>query len=41
MSAIVDLSGLSIEKGSMPIEFPDFTRGKWAMSRPKFACDKG
>jgi hypothetical protein len=41
MSAIVDLSGRSIEKGSMPIEFPDFTRGKWATSRPKFACDKG
>ena len=28
MSAIVPLSGLSIEK-NQPVEFPDFTRGKW------------
>lgn len=39
MSAIVELSGASIEKGSVPVEFPDFTRGKWQTTRPKFAVD--
>ena len=39
MSAIVDLSGKSIEKGGVPVEFPDFTRGKWKTTKPKFALD--
>jgi predicted dehydrogenase len=36
MSAIVPLSGLSIEK-NQPVEFPDFTRGKWKDRKPYFA----
>jgi len=36
MSAIVPLSGMSIEK-NQPIEFPDFTRGKWEGRKPYFA----
>ncbi len=36
MSALVALSGISIEKNS-PIEFPDFTRGKWENRKPGFA----
>ena len=39
MSAIVELSGASIEKGNVPVDFPDFTRGKWKTTRPKFARD--
>ena len=39
MSALVDLSGKSIKKGNIPVEFPDFTRGKWKSARPKFALD--
>lgn len=40
MSAIVGLSGQSIAKGGAPVEFPDFTRGKWETTRPKFAVDE-
>ena len=36
MSAIVPLSGLSIAKNK-PVEFPDFTRGKWKGRKPYFA----
>jgi predicted dehydrogenase len=36
MSAVVPLSGLSIEK-NQPVEFPDFTRGKWKGRKPYFA----
>lgn len=36
MSAVVALSGRSIEK-NRPIEFPDFTRGKWERRAPRFA----
>jgi hypothetical protein len=36
MSAIVPLSGMSIEK-NQPIKFPDFTRGKWEGRKPYFA----
>lgn len=36
MSAVVALSGMSIEKNK-PIEFPDFTRGKWESRKPRFA----
>lgn len=39
MSAIVELSGRSIAQGSVPVEFPDFTRGKWQTTKPKFALD--
>lgn len=39
MSAIVDLSGQSIAKDGQPVPFPDFTRGKWQSTRPKFALD--
>ena len=36
MSAVVALSGISIENNS-PIEFPDFTKGKWGKRKPGFA----
>lgn len=36
MSAVVPLSGLSIEKNK-PVEFPDFTRGKYKGREPYFA----
>ena len=36
MSAIVELSGISIEKGK-PVEFPDFTKGAWKNRNPYFA----
>jgi len=39
MTAIVELSGLSIEKNG-PVAFPDFTKGKWQTSKPYFAMDK-
>jgi len=35
MSAIVDLSGQSIAQ-NRPVEFPDFTRGKWKTRKPYF-----
>ena len=38
MTAIVELSGLSIEK-NMPVPFPDFTKGKWQTNKPYFALD--
>jgi len=34
MSAVVELSGRSIEKGGEPLAFPDFTRGGWKSARP-------
>ena len=33
-SVITPLSKLSVELGSVPIQFPDFTRGKWKGERP-------
>lgn len=33
-SAPDPLSALSVQKGSMPVQFPDFTRGLWTQSRP-------
>ena len=39
MSAIVDLFGQSIAKDGQPVPCPDFTRGKWQRTRPKFALD--
>ena len=38
MTAIVELSGISIEKNA-PVAFPDFTRGKWQTNKPYFALD--
>jgi hypothetical protein len=35
MSAVVELSGISIEKNA-PVAFPDFTRGKWEGNKPYF-----
>lgn len=32
-SAPGPLSEISVAKGSMPIKFPDFTRGKWTEAR--------
>jgi len=40
MTAIVELSGISIEKNA-PVEFPDFTKGKWQTNIPYFGLDKG
>jgi predicted dehydrogenase len=39
MTAIVELSGISIEKNA-PVPFPDFTKGKWQTNKPWFALDK-
>jgi predicted dehydrogenase len=39
MTAIVELSGISIEKNA-PVVFPDFTKSKWQTSKPYFAMDK-
>ena len=36
MSVISPLSEKSIENGSSPVEFPDFTRGKWKRNKPIF-----
>ncbi len=36
MSAIVELSGISIQKNK-PVHFPDFTKGKWKDRKPYFA----
>ena len=38
MTAIVELSGISIEKNA-PVPFPDFTKGKWETNKPYFAMD--
>ena len=40
MTAIVELSGISIEKNA-PVPFPDFTKGEWKTNKPYFALDKG
>ncbi len=40
MTAIVELSGISIEKNA-PVAFPDFTKGRWQTNKPYFAMDKG
>lgn len=36
-SAVVPLSIASVAKGSQPLEFPDFTRGKWKTTPPRAA----
>ncbi|MFV1968523.1 MAG: Gfo/Idh/MocA family protein [Pirellulaceae bacterium] len=40
MSAIVPLSEQSIAGGSAPVPCPDFTRGKWESTAPKFASQR-
>jgi hypothetical protein len=35
-SAIIALSEQSHARGSAPVEFPDFTRGKWETNKPIF-----
>ena len=37
MSCVVHLSEMSIANDSMPVECPDFTRGKWKTRKPTFA----
>ncbi|MDO8541845.1 MAG: Gfo/Idh/MocA family oxidoreductase [Opitutaceae bacterium] len=39
MSVIFPLSEQSIAAGSAPVKCPDFTRGKWKTTRPKFAVE--
>jgi len=41
MSAVVELSGRSIARGSEPLPFPDFTRGKWRQARPLHVMGTG
>ena len=36
MSCIIPLSEQSIANGSVPVECPDFTRGKWKTKKPAF-----
>ena len=38
-SAITPLSEQSIASGSEPVNFPDFTRGRWMTRKPVFALD--
>jgi len=42
--AVSALSGMSIAKGGMPVDFPDFTKGKWIEREPvvegKYCLDK-
>lgn len=35
-SVITPLSMQSVGKGSAPVQFPDFTQGKWKMNKPSF-----
>lgn len=37
MSALIPLSEASLAQGGAPIACPDFTRGKWKTTKPKFA----
>jgi len=37
--AVTALSEQSIAQGSEPVQFPDFTRGKWVTRKPIFAFD--
>ena len=39
MSCIVPLSEKSIADGSVPVECPDFTRGKWKTKKPSFGIE--
>ncbi len=37
--AVTPLTEKSISLGSQPVEFPDFTRGKWVTNKPIFGLD--
>lgn len=39
-SVISPLSERSIATGSRPVEFPDFTRGRWVTSKPSFGLSR-
>ncbi|MBN1441204.1 MAG: Gfo/Idh/MocA family oxidoreductase [Planctomycetes bacterium] len=39
MSVITPLSEMSIQRGSAPVECPDFTRGRWKTRKPGFALE--
>ena len=34
-SAITDLTQKSVAKKSRPVDFPDFTKGRWSSWKPK------
>ncbi len=34
ISAVVELSQRSVAGGGEPVEFPDFTRGRWRTNKP-------
>ncbi len=38
-SAVSELSERSVADRSRPVDFPDFTRGKWKTNSPIFVCD--
>jgi predicted dehydrogenase len=38
-SAISNLSEMSVSKGGIPVDFPDFTRGQWIKRKSAFASD--
>jgi hypothetical protein len=38
-SVISPLSERSVEQGSAPMAFPDFTGGRWVSRRPVFGLD--
>jgi predicted dehydrogenase len=40
MSAVIPLSEKSIAQGSGPVEFPDFTKGRWKTAKPTFASER-
>ncbi len=39
MSVVIPLSAVSLARDSAPVQFPDFTRGKWKTRRPYFAVE--
>ena len=39
-SAITPLSEASIAQGSVPVDFPDFTRGQWMQRKPTFGMEE-
>ena len=39
MSSVIPLSEKSIAGGGVPIECPDFTRGKWKTKKPAFGVE--
>jgi hypothetical protein len=39
LSAVCELSEISVAEGARPVEFPDFTRGLWSSRRPSTIAD--